>query len=91
MAEIECADADCDEPEGECGCDFVVYDVIDGRRVEIHHVWPDDGAGHSETSECGCGPQRREVSDVLVVYDHVDQDPQEEVDDAEHLGRTGPA
>lgn len=66
----------CDEgDDGElCGCDFVVFEEIDGRRVEIHHVWPDDGAPHSETSECGCGPQRREVSDTLVVYDHVDQD-----------------
>jgi hypothetical protein len=64
-----------DDCVGGCGCDFVVYEDIDGRRVEIHHVWPDDGAPHSETSECGCGPQRRVVSDVLVVYDHLDQDP----------------
>jgi hypothetical protein len=61
--------------DDECGCDFVVYDDIDGRRVECHHVWPDDGAPHSATGDCGCGPQRRVVSDVLVVYDHVDQDP----------------
>lgn len=57
-----------------CGCDWVDTVEIDGRRVEVHHVWPDDGAPHSPTSECGCGPQRHEVDANLVVYDHVDQD-----------------
>lgn len=74
MAEVGIvSEVDDDCCEG-CGCDFVGYEEIDGRLVEVHHVWPDDGAPHSETSECGCGPQRRVVSDVLVVYDHVDQD-----------------
>jgi hypothetical protein len=58
----------------DCGCDFIVHAEVDGRQVEQHHHWPDDGAPHSETSECGCGPQLRQLTATLWVYDHVDQD-----------------
>jgi hypothetical protein len=68
----------CDD---ECGCDFVHHTVIDGRPVQIHHVIPDDGAPHSDTSECGCGPDVRRVSDDLMVFDHVDQDAPDEPDE----------
>lgn len=63
------------DPGDECGCDYVGHQVTDdGTRLEIHHVWPDDGAPHAPTSECGCGPERYDVSAGLVVYDHPDQD-----------------
>jgi hypothetical protein len=55
-------------------CDVVAVETVDGRRVEAHHSWPDDGAPHAGSSECGCGPARREVSESLVVYEHIDQD-----------------
>ncbi len=63
-----------DDAADECGCDFVVLEEVDGRRVEFHHHWPDDGAPHAETSDCGCGPRLHQISDVLFVYEHLDQD-----------------
>jgi hypothetical protein len=51
----------------ECG--HAIADV-DGEQQ--HHAIPDDGAPHSATSECGCGPQR-EMRDGHVVYVHDDQ------------------
>lgn len=65
-------DTDCGT---NCGCDFVHHTVIDGVPVQIHHVLPDDGAPHSDTSECGCGPSVHRPEPGLMVYDHVDQDP----------------
>lgn len=62
------------DDENLCGCTWVGVIEQDGRRVHVHHAWPDDGAPHAPTSECGCGPQRLELSPVLVVYEHVGQD-----------------
>lgn len=63
-------DVDVDD---DCGC-AVTTMRVDGRDVQVHHFLPDDFAPHAPTSECGCGPQLRQVSDVLWVYEHVDQD-----------------
>lgn len=55
-------------PEADCG--HVVVEV-DGEWQ--HHDIPDDGAPHSASGECGCGPARVTVCGH-VVYEHVDQD-----------------
>lgn len=58
-------------PEAACG-----HLVVDG----VHHEIPDDGAPHSTTSECGCGPQLAGQGSEHVVLVHVDQaaDPETE-------------
>lgn len=38
------------------------------------HLIPDDGAPHTPTGECGCGPSR-ELRGGRAVYVHVDQQP----------------
>ncbi len=60
--------------DDDCGCDFIEHVDVDGRQVEQHHHWPDDGAPHAETADCGCGPSLQQVTETLWVYHHVDQD-----------------
>jgi len=59
--------------EDEDGC-VVVFGEVDGVRREFHHQIPDDHMPHAPTSECGCGPQAREIPSGVIVFEHVDQD-----------------
>lgn len=57
----------------DCGCAVIPIEV-DGRQVMTHHFLPDDESPHAPTTECGCGPELHEVSDVLWVFEHIDQE-----------------
>jgi hypothetical protein len=58
----------------ECGCDFVQIIWDQGERIELHHVIPDDGAGHVEDPQCPCRPEFERLETDLIVVDHRDQD-----------------
>lgn len=58
----------------ECGCDFIQIADIAGVLTELHHVIPDDGAPHTEDTECACLPDVERLAPALIVVDHHDQD-----------------
>lgn len=58
----------------DCGCDSVQTLGGNGHQIEVHHVMPDDGAPHTDSLECGCGPQIHLKAPDMLVVDHVDQD-----------------
>jgi hypothetical protein len=62
------------DPDNECYCDFVQFLEEDGERVELHHVIPDDGAPHTNDTDCGCNPVFQRLETDLVVVEHHDQD-----------------
>ncbi len=64
-----------DAEDGPCEC-FVDTIQVDGVRVEVHHIIPDDFAAHAPTSECGCKPVLH-TRPRMLVYEHLDQDPGE--------------
>lgn len=60
--------------ETECLCDFVQTITDGGERIELHHVIPDDGAGHAEDVDCPCRPDIERLEHDLIVVGHRDQD-----------------
>jgi hypothetical protein len=61
------------EEDEECGC-LVATTVIDGVPTEVHHWLPDDFAPHEPSSECGCQPALRAQGTGRLLYEHWDQD-----------------
>lgn len=69
LAEIATDSELCD------GCDFVQLLVDGDLVVQVHHIFPDDDAGHVEDVDCPCGPDIERLDADLIVVDHLDQDP----------------
>lgn len=61
-------------PATGCTCDFIQILEEDGDWFELHHVIPDDGAGHVPEPDCGCNPDIHRVEYDWIVVDHRDQD-----------------
>ena len=73
---------DLDEDE-DCG-HLITEIEVDGRKVQLHHTLPDDTAPHAPTSECGCGPVLHQVDAGMWVYEHIDQDADEDAPPWQH-------
>jgi hypothetical protein len=60
------------------GCDGVETVLNDGIPTELHHVIPDDDAGHSPGLDCKCDPGLEwlefDLDYGLAVVLHIDQD-----------------
>ena len=57
-----------------CGCDFIQIVWDEHGRAELHHVIPDDDAGHITEPDCPCNPSFERIEADWVVVDHRDQD-----------------